>query len=256
MANGKPTLHHLEDSQSQHALWLLEELGIEYELVVHKRVENRAPPSLRAAHPLGKAPTLVTPNGRVVTERSAIALWLIGAYDEGARFRLPPRESKGDGEGEDDVVREDQLLSLGAATLAPLLMVKLVLGLAVRQAPLPARPLVRAVRHGIDRAFLDAELAAVFGYLDSQLSCSSRDAAGAEGEGGAQKKDCEWFMGTPGPTRADFCLLWYVDWAMQWEWVDFDKYPRLRDFRARCTARPAWKRALEKGGGYNLKFWK
>ncbi|KAI1778050.1 hypothetical protein F4818DRAFT_456051 [Hypoxylon cercidicola] len=237
MANGKPTLHHLENSQSQLVLWLLEELGIEYDLVIHKRVQNRAPPALKEVHPLGKSPTLVTPGGRVLTERSAISLWLINEYDEGARFRLPPSS----GSAGEDAVREDQLLSLGGSTLAPLLMIKLILGLAVRQAPLLARPLVRAVRHALDRAFLDAELALVFGYLDAQLA-----------EGG---EDRAWFLGTAQPTRADFCLLWYVDWAAQWGWTDFDRYPRLKAFRARCTERPAWKAALEKGGGYNLKFW-
>ncbi|KAI1767166.1 hypothetical protein GGR53DRAFT_463682 [Hypoxylon sp. FL1150] len=242
MANGKPTLHHLEDSQSQLVLWLLEELGIEYDLVIHKRVQNRSPAALREVHPLGKSPTLVTPSGRVITERSAIALWLINEYDEGARFRLPLPTAGGKGEGEgEDAVREDQLISLGGATIGPMLMIKLIFGLLIMQAPFLARPLLKAIRHALDRAFLDAELATLFAHLDAQLA----------GKGG----DREWFLGTPEPTRADFYLLWIVDWPMQWGWVDFDKYPRLRAFHARCTERPAWKRALEKGGGYNLKFW-
>ena len=54
------TLHHLNYSRSIRVLWLLEELGIEYDLVKYERVENfRAPPELKAIHPLGKAPVLV-----------------------------------------------------------------------------------------------------------------------------------------------------------------------------------------------------
>lgn len=202
-------------------------------------MQNRSPVALKEVHPLGKSPTLVTPTGRVITERSAIALWLISEYDEGARFRLPA----GGQNGIEDAAREDQLISLGGATIGPMLMIKLIFGLLVMQAPLLARPLLKAIRHALDRAFLDAELATLFAHLDAQL-------AGGEGEG-----DHEWFLGTAEPTRADFCLLWTIDWPMQWGWVDFDKYPRLKAFHARCTERPAWKRALEKGGGYNLKFW-
>ncbi|KAI1370168.1 hypothetical protein F4677DRAFT_439161 [Hypoxylon crocopeplum] len=248
MANSKPTLHHLENSQSQLTLWLLEEMGIEYNLVLHRRVQNRSPPALHAVHPLGKSPTLVTPSGRAITERSAIALWLIETYDEGAPFRLPKSPSSSSPSSgdsvEDDIVREEQLVSLGGATLGPLLMLKLVIGLVVRQAPFFVRPLVAGVRYGLDRAFLDAELAHVVEYLEGQL---------APPDGKGQPRD--WFMGTDGPTRADFALMWYVDWAVQCEWVDFRKYPGLKAFHDRCAARPAWKRALEKGGGYNLKFW-
>ncbi|KAI1100201.1 hypothetical protein F4804DRAFT_319634 [Jackrogersella minutella] len=235
MENGKPTLHHPQNSQSHLTLWLLEELGIEYNLVLYARVQNRAPPSLHAIHPLGKSPTLITPAGRVLTERSAIALWLISTYDSGARFRVPPPSPDS---GDDDAVREEQLMSLGGTTLSPLLMTKLVLALAVTQAPALVRGVPALVRRAVDRAFLDAETAAVFAHLDAQL-------------GGGRA----WFLGTEEPTRADFSLMWYVDWAVQWKWLDLEKYPRLKAFHGRCTARPAWGRALEKGNGYNLVFW-
>ncbi|KAI0836777.1 hypothetical protein F5Y06DRAFT_273343 [Hypoxylon sp. FL0890] len=240
MANGKPTLHHLENSQSHLILWLLEELGIEYNLVLHPRVNGRSPPALHEVHPLGKSPTLVTPSGRVITERTAISLWLINTYDEGARFRLPAPSP----DSEDDAVREEQLISLGGATLGPMLMLKLITALLVKQAPFFVRPLVAAVRYALDRAFLDAELAHILGYLDAQL-------APPDGKGEAR----EWFLGTKEPTRTDFSLMWYLDWAHQWGWVDLGKYGNLKAFHDRCTARPAWKRALEKGNGYQLMFW-
>ncbi|KAI0885844.1 uncharacterized protein GGS22DRAFT_188132 [Annulohypoxylon maeteangense] len=249
MADNKPTLHHLENSQSHLTLWLLEELGIEYTLTKHARVNGRSPSALTAVNPVGKSPTLVTPSGRVLTERSAIALWLINAYDEGAKFRLPSPNPAAGGNGngnvnggtEDDAVREEQLISFGGATLCPLLTVKLVLALLVKQAPFPIRPLPALVRYAVERVFLDAELAKLFGYLDAQLD--------------VRGKEREWFLGTREPTRTDFSLMWYVDWAVQWKWIDLEKFPRLKAFHARCTARPAWQRALEKGNGYNVAFW-
>ncbi|KAI8966554.1 hypothetical protein F5Y11DRAFT_108115 [Daldinia sp. FL1419] len=243
MADNKPTLHHLQNSQSHLILWLLEELGIEYDLVLHDRVKGRSPPALHALHPLGKSPTLVTPSGRLITERSAIALWLINTYDEGAKFRLPPPPPSSP---EDDIVREEQLISLGGATLNPLLIVKVLLGLLVAQSPFFVRPLVRAVKYVLDSAFLDEELTKVVGYLNTQLE-------------GPKDKDGKattraFFMGTETPTRADFSLMWYVDWAFQAKWVDFEKYPRLKEWHDRCASRPAWKRALEKGNGYDLSI--
>ncbi|OTA54025.1 hypothetical protein K449DRAFT_469710 [Hypoxylon sp. EC38] len=246
MADGKPTLHHLENSQSHVILWLLEELGIEYNLVLYPRVKGRSPPALHEVHPLGKSPTLVTPSGRVITERTAISLWLINTYDKEGRFKLPlPPPTSGSGSSsEDDPVREEQLISLGGSTLGPDLFLKLMTTLLVKHAPFFVRPLVAAVRFALNRAFLDAELANVVGYLETQL-------APPDGKGEVR----EWFLGTKEPTRVDFSLMWYLDWAYQWKWVDFEKYPNLKAFHDRCTARPAWKRALEKGNGYQLVFW-
>ncbi|KAI1649200.1 uncharacterized protein F4817DRAFT_44018 [Daldinia loculata] len=243
MADNKPTLHHLEDSQSHLILWLLEEMGIEYNLVLHNRVNKRSPPALHALHPLGKSPTLVTPSGRLITERSAIALWLINTYDAGAPFRLPPPPASSP---DDDAVREEQLISLGGATLNPLLLLKLVFGQLVAQTPFFVRPFVRAIRYFLDRAFLEAELVTVFGFLDAQLEDKKDD-----GEDGKSTTRA-FFMGTEAPTRTDFTLMWYVDWAFQSKWVDFEKYPRVKEWHARCTSRPAWKRALEKGNGYDV----
>ena len=54
-------VHHLNNSRSQRVLWLLEELGLEYEIRHHERdpATMLAPPELRAIHPLGKSPVVV-----------------------------------------------------------------------------------------------------------------------------------------------------------------------------------------------------
>jgi len=83
------TLHHLNFSRSTRALWLLEELGLEYELVEHKRDQNfRAPASLAAVHPLGKAPVIVD-DGLVLAESGTILRYLEQKYGDG-RLVPPP----------------------------------------------------------------------------------------------------------------------------------------------------------------------
>jgi glutathione S-transferase len=67
-------VHHLNNSRSQRVLWLLEELGVPYEIKHYQRDKKTmlAPPELRAVHPLGKSP-VVTDNGKTIAESGAIA---------------------------------------------------------------------------------------------------------------------------------------------------------------------------------------
>ena len=83
------TVHHLNNSRSQRVLWLLEELGVAYEIVRYERQPDmRAPKELRAIHPLGKSP-VITDNGNTVAESGAIVEYLVGTYGNG-RFIPPP----------------------------------------------------------------------------------------------------------------------------------------------------------------------
>ena len=78
------TVHHLETSRSQRILWLLEELGVPYELKVYQRdkVTRLAPPELKAVHPLGKSPVL-TDGAQTVIESGAIVDYLIRRHGAG-----------------------------------------------------------------------------------------------------------------------------------------------------------------------------
>ena len=84
-------LHHLNRSRSERLIWLLEELGVEYELVRHKRDPqvNLAPAELIAIHPMGKAPLLIH-DGRVIAESGAIALHLLETFDTEHRLHPAP----------------------------------------------------------------------------------------------------------------------------------------------------------------------
>jgi glutathione S-transferase len=81
-------VHHLNNSRSQRVLWLLEELGLPYELKAYNRdaVTNLAPPELKAVHPLGKSP-VITDDGRTIIESGAITDYIIRRHGGG---RLAP----------------------------------------------------------------------------------------------------------------------------------------------------------------------
>ncbi|WP_426165223.1 glutathione S-transferase family protein [Sandarakinorhabdus sp. DWP1-3-1] len=81
-------VHHLNNSRSQRILWLLEELGLPYEIKAYSRdaVTNLAPPELKTVHPLGKSPVLED-DGKIVIESGAITDYIIRRHGGG---RLAP----------------------------------------------------------------------------------------------------------------------------------------------------------------------
>ena len=81
-------VHHLNNSRSQRVLWLLEELGLDYEIVKYQRdaTTNLAPESLKAVHPLGKSPVL-RDGERTIAESGALLDYLVRVHGGG---RLAP----------------------------------------------------------------------------------------------------------------------------------------------------------------------
>jgi glutathione S-transferase len=86
-------VHHLDDSRSQRVLWLLEELGVPYEIAQHKRDPKTrlAPPELKRIHPLGKSP-VIEDNGRVIAESGAIIDYILRKYGNGRLHPAPSDE--------------------------------------------------------------------------------------------------------------------------------------------------------------------
>jgi glutathione S-transferase len=87
-------VHHLNNSRSQRILWLLEELGVPYEIVKYERMSPVpfAPPELKAVHPLGKSPVL-DDGGRVIAESGAEVEYIIDTYGKG---RMKPKAGSDD----------------------------------------------------------------------------------------------------------------------------------------------------------------
>lgn len=208
-------VHHLENSRSQRILWLLEELGMDYEVVRYARDPKTllAPPALARVHPLGKSPVIVDPGsgsgtgGRAVAETGAIVEYLV----EKADGRLGPPANR------EAVLRYRQFLHYAEGSMMPPLFAILVvnrLGLLGR----PAR----------------APLLAMFGkhldWLESELA--ARD----------------WFAGDEF-TAADIMMSFPLEAARSRAGLD-DSRPNLTDWLERIHARPAYAAALKKGGPY------
>ncbi|WP_084420208.1 glutathione S-transferase [Henriciella litoralis] len=214
-------VHHLEHSRSQRILWLLEELGIEYEIVHYKRDPKTmlAPDSLRAIHPLGKSPVLEE-NGVIVAETGAIIDYIIETHGGG---RLKPAA----GTPEARAWTYWMHYAEGSA-MTPLLM-KLVFQRLPENAGMLMRPLVKAVASKAQAAFVDPRLKEHIEYWDSSLAQTG------------------WFAGDTF-SAADIIMSFPLEAAVSRGGAG--AYKTITEFLARIHARPAYKTALSKGGPY------
>lgn len=216
-------VHHLNDSRSQRVLWLLEELGLDYEVVRYERNPgNRlAPPELLAIHPLGKSP--VIEDGAVkVAETGAIVEYLLDTYGQG---RLRPATGTEDGR------RFTYWLHYAEGSAMPPLLLKLVFSMLPRRAPALLKPIVNGVANKAIASFVDPQLRTHVGFWEDELGRS------------------EWFAGDQF-TAADIMMSFPVEAGAD-RAFDAETKPRLKSFLNRIHARPAYQRALMRGGPYS-----
>ena len=156
------TVHHLENSRSQRIIWLLEELGIDYEIKRYGRDKQTglAPPELLDVHPLGKAP-VITDGDRTVAESGAIIEYLMYEYDDG---RLRPEE------GTAERLAYNYWLHYAEGTFAPLMILSLVLS-RIDEAPMPffLRPVAKGITQKVRDAYLDANVIRNLEFMDATL---------------------------------------------------------------------------------------
>ncbi len=218
-------VHHLNNSRSQRILWLLEELGLPYQIRRYERDPKTmlAPPELIAVHPLGKSP-VITEDGQTVAESGAIVEYLIERHDSG---RLRPAA------GTAQRLRYTYWLHYAEGSAMPPLLMKLVFDSLPKQ-PMPflVRPIVRRIASGAVDGFVMPQLDRHFDFWESEL------------------RDRDWFAGETF-TAADIQMSFPVEAAAARAGLD-QRRPRLMDFLKRIHARPAYVRALEKGGAYDL----
>jgi len=217
------TVHHLENSRSQRVLWLLEELGLDYEVRRYERDPETmlAPPELKAIFPLGKAP-IVTDGDRVFAESGAIIEHLAGTYGEG---RLLPPERTAERE------RVSFWLHYAEGSLMPLLLVKLIFDRTTGP-PVPffLRPVTKAIRGQVEAAFTRPQLKLHLDYVESELSKRA------------------FFVGDD-LTAADIQMTFPLEAGAE-RLGGYADRPALAKYLERVQARPAYRRALERGGPY------
>jgi glutathione S-transferase len=221
------TVHHLETSRSQRILWLLEELGVPYTLKRYKRdpLTKLAPPELKAVHPLGKSP-VITDGDETIAESGAILEYLVERYGAKAQGDLAGlRPAPGTPE-----YRQTRFwMHYAEGSLMNWLVMKLVF-VTIPTQPMPffVRPIARQLCAKVQAKLIDPNLATALAYLEAHLDTHA------------------WFAGKQ-ISIADFQMSFAVEAALA-RGADARQFPRLDAFRARMVARPAYQRALAKGG--------
>ena len=201
-------VHHLNDSRSQRVLWLLEELGLPYEIKHYQRnAQTRlAPPELTAVHALGKSP-VITDGGQTIIESGAIVDYLIRRHG-GGRLQPAPQTH------EYDAYQQWLHYAEGSAML-PLMLKLYVSRLGDAGAPLFPR--------------IESEIANHLGYVNQSL------------------QGRQWLVGDD-ITGADIQMSFVGEVAGSRG--NRENFPNIQAWVERFQARPAYRRAIERGGPY------
>jgi glutathione S-transferase len=215
------TVHHLEDSRSQRVLWLMEELQLAYEVKRYDRDPKTrlAPAELLKVHPLGKSP-VIDDDGRVVAETGAIIDYVVGRYGAG---RLIPAD------GTDARLAYVYWLHFAEGSAMPPLVMKLIFTTMVQRSPKLLKGVVKAVTAPVLAGFVEPNIARQLAFIEGHLATSP------------------WFAG-PEFTAADIMMSFPLEAAAQR--ADLSALPKVKAFLDAIHARPAYVRALERGGPY------
>ncbi|MBW4429596.1 MAG: glutathione S-transferase [Nostoc desertorum CM1-VF14] len=200
-------VHHLNNSRSQRVLWLLEELGIEYEIKFYERDQKTmlAPASLREVHPLGKSP-VITDAEKTIAESGAIIEYIVSRYGNGRL--IPPSDTP-------ERLRYTYWLHYAEGSAMPPLVMNLVFNL------------FDTGGSRVNEGFIAPQIKLHFDYIEGEL-CKST-----------------WFVGEEF-TAADIQMSFPLEIvAMQAELIS--SRPKIKQFIERIHARPAYERALEPG---------
>jgi glutathione S-transferase len=218
-------VHHLNNSRSQRVLWLLEELGVPYEIRFYRRDAKTmlAPPELLAVHPLGKSP-VISDGDLTLAESGAIVEYLAGRYGEG---RLLPAA------GTPGRLRYTYWMHFAEGSAMPPLLLKLVFD-RMEKGPMPffARPVAKAIAGRARSSFIEPQIRRHLDFMEGELAKS------------------EWFAGAQF-SAADIQMSFPLEAAAARGGLNASR-PKLMAFLQRIHARPAFQRALEKGGPYEL----
>ena len=219
------TVHHLNNSRSQRVLWLLEELGVPYEIKKYQRDPKTmlAPESLRQVHPLGKSP-VITEDGVTVAESGAIIEYLLEHHGQG---RLVPPA------GTDEHRRFTYWLHFAEGSAMPPLLLKLIFD-RIESGPMPffVKPVARGIARKVKGLMVEPNLKRQLDFMEAELGRS------------------EWFAGNDF-SAADIQMSFPVEAAAMRAGLNASR-PKLMAYLKKIHARPAYRKALERGGPYSF----
>lgn len=212
-------VHYLEKSRAHRALWLLEELGLDYEVKTYRRTgDYRAPESLKAVHPLGKSP-VIEDDGRIVAESGAITEYLVEKYGG---------ESLRPAAGTEERLRYTYWMHYAEGSAMPLLVMKLIFSRLPAQMPFFLRPVARMISGGVNSRLIDPQLADHLALWKAELA---RDG---------------YFAGRAF-SAADIAMSFPVEAGLT-RIADGQDVSVLRRWLEAIRARPAYRRAIARGG--------
>ena len=219
------TVHHLNNSRSQRVLWLLEELGLPYEIQNYQRDPKTmlAPEALRKVHPLGKSP-VVTDDGVTLAESGAIVEYLIERYGNGRL--IPPA-------GSAERRRYTYWLHFAEGSAMPPLLLKLIFD-RIPTTPMPffVKPIARGISDKVLKQMVLPNLKRQLDFMEAELAGST------------------WFAGDEF-TAADIQMSFPVEASAMRAGLDASR-PHLVAYLKRIHERPAYRKALERGGPYSF----
>ena len=219
------TVHHLNNSRSQRVLWLLEELGLPYEITKYQRDAKTmlAPPELAKVHPLGKSP-VITDDALTVAETGAIVEYVIERYGNG---RLAPAI------GSPERLRWRYWMHFAEGSAMPPLLLKLIFE-RIKVTPMPffAKPIAKGICNKVLAVMVEPNLKRQLDFMEAELGKS------------------EWFAGVEF-SAADIQMSFPLEAAAQRAGLDASR-PKLMAFLKRIHARPAYRQALQRGGPYSF----
>lgn len=226
-------LHHLENSRSFRIIWLLEELGVPYQLTKYERQHGLAPKSLQKIHPMGKAPILQHGNTTLI-ESAVIIDYLIDHFDNTpkpmtdaelvAQMVLNKQFRPDYGTPEYDQYR--YWLHFTESSLMPLLIIRVMFGMVIKQSPIGIKQIAKLLKKGVENSYIGKTLEKELIMLDSHLA------------------NHEWLAGTQF-TGADIHLEFAINGMKQSNSLE-PKYSNIHNWLNKCQARPAYQKAQVK----------
>jgi len=221
------TVHHLNNSRSQRILWMLEELQLDYEIQFYERDAKTqlAPQELKDIHPLGKSP-VITDGDQVIAESGAIIEYLGRTYGQNALTPSPDSV---------DYQQYVYWLHFAEGSLMPQLLLRLVFQ-EVKNAPVPffIKPVTKAISNKVMSAYVSPNIKNNLQFIEQHLS------------------EHEWFAGDA-LSGADIQMSFPLEASVARGVID-TQHPHIIQYVERIQSRPAYQKALKKGGEYDYSI--